>query len=368
VPEVGFFFMIGAFPPPVHGLSVANAAMRHVLESAGHTVTVLDTAAGEAAASALGFFTKLSQRLKGLCRLARGLAAHGQRAHLYLPLSNGKGQYGDLISIAIARVFSAPIIIHHHSFSYLQQPSRLARCVFRLAGSRALHITLCQRMRDLLESEYPQVKRGLVLSNLALLDFPIASSARTRPLRTLGFLSNIVTDKGIDRFVDLVSELKVHKADITGVVAGPIEDTQSKEILDTACRNGSVVHVGRVDGEQKQTFLSSIDVLVFPSRYVNEAEPLVVLEALAAGIPVLATSRGCLPALITSDSGLLLDATAENLEPAVTRIMDWIAEPQKFTELCGQVVQRTAQLAVEAARQRQSLLELLQDGRSVICR
>ena len=368
MPEAGIFFMVGAFPPPVHGLSVANQSMRRVLEDAGHTVTVLDTAAGDGAASPLGLFAKLRRRLAGFCRLARGLAVHRHRAHLYLPLSNGKGQYGDLVAIVIGRLFSARVIVHHHSFSYLQQPSRLARCVFRLAGSRALHITLCQGMRDLLESEYPEVKRGLVLSNLALLELSITARPKARPLRKLGFLSNIVLDKGIDRFVELVSQLRARGADIVGHVAGPIQDTQSRQILDAACQAGWVIHIGRVDGEDKQTFLSSIDALVFPSRYVNEAEPLVVLEALAAGIPVISTLRGCIPALIDPGSGLLLDAAADNLEPAVARIMMWIAEPQQFMEACAQVVAGTARLAAAAKQQRQALIRLIQDERSAMDR
>jgi glycosyltransferase involved in cell wall biosynthesis len=359
VPEARMFFMVGAFPPPVHGLSVANESMRHMLEGAGYNIRVLDTAAGDAASSRLGIMAKLSRRLVGFCQLTKGLAAHRHKAYLYLPLSNGKGQYGDLISIVICRSFSAQIIIHHHSFSYLRQPSRLTRCLLRLAGPRTLHITLCQRMRDLLESAYPEVKRGIILSNLALIKLSVATSPRTRPLRTLGFLSNIVLDKGIDRFVELISQLRARGADIVGHVAGPIEDAQSMRLINAACGNGAVIHVGRVDARQKQAFFESIDVLVFPSRYANEAEPFVVLESLAAGIPVISTSRGCIPALIDDGCGLLLDPTADNLEPAVVRIMDWVATPQKFAEARAQVVFRTARLVEQATQQRQSLIKLI---------
>ena len=48
-----------------------------------------------------------------------------------------------------------------------------------------------------------------------------------------------------------------------------------------------------------------IDILLLPTRYVNEVEPLVILESLRNGVPVLANSRGCIDCLLPSTLSLV---------------------------------------------------------------
>jgi glycosyltransferase involved in cell wall biosynthesis len=65
--------------------------------------------------------------------------------------------------------------------------------------------------------------------------------------------------------------------------------------------------------------LAAADVFVLPSRY--EGNPLTVMEAMAAGKPVLATAVGCVPELVSEGAGLLVapgDGTA--LESAMLEL------------------------------------------------
>lgn len=50
---------------------------------------------------------------------------------------------------------------------------------------------------------------------------------------------------------------------------------------------------GQVDGAEKRTLFDSADIFVFPGVQ-QEGQPLVVIEAMAAGLPVIFTDRGCL--------------------------------------------------------------------------
>jgi glycosyltransferase involved in cell wall biosynthesis len=47
-------------------------------------------------------------------------------------------------------------------------------------------------------------------------------------------------------------------------------------------------------------FLAQVDVFLFPSRYRHEAQPLVILEAQAAGARVVATNVGCVSSMLRS--------------------------------------------------------------------
>ena len=65
-------------------------------------------------------------------------------------------------------------------------------------------------------------------------------------------------------------------------------------------------YVGPRYGRDKDAFYDSIDVLVFPTQ--NEAEPLVVHEAIERGVPVIAYGSGAIPEIINSDCGRVVRA------------------------------------------------------------
>jgi len=56
----------------------------------------------------------------------------------------------------------------------------------------------------------------------------------------------------------------------------------------------SVHVVGPVVGTQKFELLSSSDIFVFPTYYPPEGHPWVIVEALAAGLPIISTDQGAI--------------------------------------------------------------------------
>jgi glycosyltransferase involved in cell wall biosynthesis len=62
---------------------------------------------------------------------------------------------------------------------------------------------------------------------------------------------------------------------------------------------------GTIDRQQKKKFLTELDLLCVPSPY-QEPKGLYVLEALAAGIPVVAPDHGAFPELQADTGGLEL--------------------------------------------------------------
>ena len=59
-----------------------------------------------------------------------------------------------------------------------------------------------------------------------------------------------------------------------------------------------------MEGDQKRTLFESSDLFVFPGVQ-QEGQPLVVIEAMGAGLPVVFTDRGCLrDTVINGESGV----------------------------------------------------------------
>ena len=62
-----------------------------------------------------------------------------------------------------------------------------------------------------------------------------------------------------------------------------------------------VTLVGFLDSGQKKSALERADSLVFPTFYENEAQPLVLLEAMSAGLPVITTSWRGVPEILPDE-------------------------------------------------------------------
>lgn len=228
---------------------------------------------------------------------------------MYLALSGGKRQIIDIVMAALCQAFGRSVVFHHHSFAYLNQPSKLTKLLI-LAVPRGVHITLCEHMRQLLVSSYgvpaAQVK---VVSNVAFLSLPYPetdSDIAAKPLR-IAYLSYVTREKGAIRFIDCIRALEQAGVSVEGVIAGPValEFRDEFESQLSGCR--SVRYVGPVYGDEKAAFLSASDVLLFPTEYVNEAEPVTIFEAQAKRLPVIALKRGCIEAQIPNDAGYVFE-------------------------------------------------------------
>jgi len=70
---------------------------------------------------------------------------------------------------------------------------------------------------------------------------------------------------------------------------------------------------GIIDGDKKLHLLRSCDALLFPVRW-HEPFGIAVIEAMSQGLPVIGSSYGSLPELITPEVGFIVNNKAELLE------------------------------------------------------
>jgi Glycosyltransferase len=108
-------------------------------------------------------------------------------------------------------------------------------------------------------------------------------------------LSNLRIDKGLGRAIESLRAAVHAGLDVELLLGGPLAGQDEATLLQEGTREfGSRIrHVGALATEDVPAFLAGADLFLFPSLYRNEAEPLVVLEAMAAGVPVLMYAVGC---------------------------------------------------------------------------
>jgi len=177
----------------------------------------------------------------------------------------------------------------------------------------------------------------------------------------LGFFSNVSRDKGIFDFLDLVQATEAQGLSLLSHVAGPFQDVQTERAVNRRLQKLTTTqYVGPQYGADKDRFFDGIDVLVFPTSYVNEAEPLAILEALSRGIPIITYARGCIPEILTSECGKVIDQDEPFVPAALEQIKAWLDDPSAFAAASQAAITRFHQLyAANDARWRSLLAEML---------
>jgi glycosyltransferase involved in cell wall biosynthesis len=137
--------------------------------------------------------------------------------------------------------------------------------------------------------EYGSKFRGLLSIDVVrnpVPNFEVVNRIQSGRRLAIGFISSFSPGKGMEIFLDAACS---HPHDFDWVLAGGVNErfrVYGQGVLDRIYSTPSVKYLGYL--ERPLEFFNQVDFLLFPSTYVSEALPGVVLEALATGcIPIL---------------------------------------------------------------------------------
>jgi glycosyltransferase involved in cell wall biosynthesis len=354
--------MVGAFPPPLHGMAAINAAVFAALsKAAGAEPTIIDVAASGLNRSISARLGRLPKVFYGLARLASLPIHHDCR--LYMSLSGGWGQIYEIAFALIARLRGLHLFLHHHSFAYLDARNWRTAWLVRVAGADAVHLTQSPRMSGQLKRLYGVTVTVPISNTVFLLQHRSASSKPRRRLQKVGFISNIAAEKGVFDFLDLLAAMQETGLSIRAKLAGPFQDAETEGSVRARLASlPNVQYVGPKHGEHKDAFFAEIDVLVFPTRYANETEGIVNHEAMSRGIPVIAYGRGCIPEIISADCGKVVDPADPFVPEALEQIKAWLDDPSAFEAASLNAARRFAETYVQSIQRWNTLLNDLACG------
>lgn len=104
--------------------------------------------------------------------------------------------------------------------------------------------------------------------------------------------SRVNEEKGIGRAVEAISAINAKAGRYVAVldIYGPIEDGYEKQLENfIALSNGCVDYKGVADSNQSVEILKNYYCLLFPTTFYGEGFPGTLIDAMSAGIPVIAT-------------------------------------------------------------------------------
>lgn len=155
--------------------------------------------------------------------------------------------------------------------------------------------------------------------------------------KVLAIIGRLVPQKGHKYLFEALSQLNgSYKIKLLVVGAGPIE----KDLRSTVCGlqlQGKVIFTGL--REDVKDILSITNVLVMPST--REGLPMVALEAMAQGVPVIATKVGGVPDLVSdNETGILVES---NNHFALKEALSKIIEDEGLTQRLGENAKKSVQ-------------------------
>lgn len=238
--------------------------------------------------------------------------------------------HGMFFSVSIGAILASsrlgiPSISTVHSLLRPWPVFQAARAVFRLFSNRADIVTAVSAATaaDVARASRRAavcIPNGLHLNRWRRSRRP-ADAAPRNPARGLGLLAvtRLVSKKSPVDVIRALHAARLQRSDVTLTVAG--DGPERPRLAREAATLGVAEHVrflGSCSRDQVRALLAEAAILVHPGQL--EAFGLALLEARAAGVPVVAMAAGGVPDLVAHRRQGLLATTREGLAAAVAEL------------------------------------------------
>ncbi|WP_165958222.1 glycosyltransferase family 4 protein [Segetibacter sp. 3557_3] len=203
-----------------------------------------------------------------------------------------------------------PFIIHVHGNHFGSEYKSLTgfkKKMFKSLVTKAragivLSHSLRHNFESLLDNERTYVVPNFVEDSLFAVDAP----KQTDKLRIL-FLSNLMEEKGVFDLLDALRKLKDKGILFEAVFAGSVESSLAGRLDSLFSSLGdNVKYIGTISGEDKRQRLLDANVLILPTYYKMEGQPIALLEGMATGNIIISTRHAGIPDIVSELNGFLV--------------------------------------------------------------
>jgi len=193
------------------------------------------------------------------------------------------------------------MVIHWHGDDLLP-PSKAKELLFapllRAVPRRVHHIVPSQYFCNVLRSRLGAVDVTVSPSGGVNLSQFVATNGARKDILRIGYASGLDDGKGLEELIhlcdslDRISAATGHTVEVHYIDYGPKKGAlQSRE----SELNGRLIRWSTLPHGEMPRFYNSVDVVVFPTRRKAESLGLIPLEAMACGVPVVATNMFACP-------------------------------------------------------------------------
>jgi glycosyltransferase involved in cell wall biosynthesis len=316
------------YPPPIHGSSVIGGYIKEskIINSAfecryinlGTSASIKDIGKGS--------FQKLFRYLSIIKQVSKELITFRPNICYMTITAKGVGFFKDLVIISLVKLFGKKLIYHFHNKGIQENQNnyfvnRLR--LYQFNNSRAIllsELLYYDLAKYLSKDKVFYCKNGIpAISDLKL---DLLNLARKEKVVTeILFLSNMAKEKGVFVLLEACRKLFLKGISFKVYFIGAWSDISENQFSDFITMNNlqnNIIYVGAKYGNDKNNYFKQVDIFVHPT--LNDCFPLVILEAMQYGLPVIATIEGAINEVVENNlNGLLVpknntEALADKIE------------------------------------------------------
>lgn len=261
----------------------------------------------------------------------------------YIALTcHGNGFLKDAPFALLCKLFGRKLIIHQHNKGMSKDIGshwrvKLLKSVYKNATVILLSWNLYSDIEEIVGRDQIRICPNGIPINPLFNSLPV----RNNRIPHILFLSNLIPSKGVYVLLDALKILKdigYHfMCNFVGGESTEISADTFDRAVSTRQLNECVKYLGKKYGKEKIEIFSSHDIFVFPTYYDNECFPLVLLEAMQAGLPCISTTEGAIPDLL-NETGLIVPT--KNPDAVAEAIKQLLTDKQLYDELSQESYKR----------------------------
>ena len=302
--------VVSQLPPPVHGSTVMTRRFMEALSKRGIDAFIIERPFSRSQEEVENVsFAKLLKIPLLFFRLLKALLFYKPTLTIFFITVELRSFIIDCSLLFLLRLFNVDYVLYMHGKG-LKRWGKESIFPIRFIANKILSaslggIALGEKLKNDVNGYIPDERIKVIpngIPDVAYHRWKNRTQNRPKELLTVLYLSNLIPDKGPMNFLKMAKRVLGEENEVRFIVAGPSESDEFTDSLMNYIKDeGLSDHVlmpGGVYGEEKNIIFENADIFVFPSYYSKEAFPLVNVEAIQWGLPVVSSDEGAVPEVV----------------------------------------------------------------------